>query len=339
MVFDLYRHVIIAVVRGSYTAAELRQFVQLCANLARPLIRKRISSGKIRLITLRFSEKDMIFDCLADLFERDDSGQFVQIQRFFQQELPDLDSASTELMVEVLRRIAFQKVSNGLIRLYSNADPVLAKILHNLDVAIHRSQFFTKQVRMGEKWLFPVGSDVLQHLPPMPFETFHLLFSRVAVIHDSMTEVLRKIHDIVSNQSRYQRSVSFMTVGYLARELYALQAVPQETATESASAHLEADDLSKMIDRVCGELRNKTGARYKIKGKLDGQLFDYYMRAVKEILRDMILSKEIDGSFFEYLRRQLPNLTPVEYKKNHRTRIEYLVKSAKNSLRREWKHA
>jgi hypothetical protein len=280
------------------------------------------------------SEQDVLYDCLADLFERDAQGQIVQVREFFEREEIALDASSDEFLLDSLRRIVFRRVNTSLIRLHSEADPALGKILHNLDVAVDRSGLFTKVFRFGESFLIPLQADVSAHLPPMPIEYVLDRFTRVVIIYESMPAMLKKLHDILVNQQEYQRTISFVAAGLLLKEIFKLAERPKEDRNVGES-NVERADLQKLIERVCDGLYKKFYPRYVEKGKTSKELFEVYIKVVRDTLRNGMADGSEEISLCESMQNNLHGLTKGEYMKRHRSIVEYLAKDAKRCLKKE----
>lgn len=330
----LSKAVLGAVLSGSYTSQDLRDFVLLCSNLALPLLRKKLALGKLSLSSLRMTEQDLLYDCLADLFERDTSGAFVQIRRYFEREVISIDTSSEEVLLDVMRRIVFSRVNTSVIRLHSEADPILGKILHNMDLAIERTRLFSKIVRFGETYLIPSTEDILMHQSPIPMDHVQSCFFRVVVLHETMPAMLEKLRNVLIAQKEYQRAIPFVSTGLMLKNVYALAQQAEET--HDAGLHLvDVQDFQTTVEEVCQRLSSRFHGRYVEKKKVTEELFDSYICVVQRVLSDGIM----DGdrvSLFEALRIRIPDLRKEEYMKKHRSRIEYLVKEGKKSLREKF---
>lgn len=62
------------------------------------------------------------------------------------------------------------KVNNNLVRLYSEAEPALGKILRNIKHALTPESGLGQVARFNEACLVPAGIDLLAHNPPYTFE-------------------------------------------------------------------------------------------------------------------------------------------------------------------------
>lgn len=331
-----YKGVFRTILDGRYTPSELNDFVRICYSLALPHIRRKIQLGKINLNAIGMSENDVVYDCLADLFHRDQSGTFPQITMFFRNQLVDIEEASEEHVLITLRRLVLGKVNNNIVRLYSEADPALAKIIRNVKLGIERTGLFELEQKFGEVHLIPRGIVHRTDLPGIPAEVLREEIVRVILIHDPIPNILRKLHTVLLDQRGHQASVSLVQIALLIKEVYALDSIVSVENDEYLDSG-EQEDIQKVLDRVCQKLASKKRASYVVNGKLDGVTFDLYISLVREILLENCSGGPDAGrSYFEWFRTRLPDLTHQEYMERHRVSFEYLVRLAREMVAKEF---
>ncbi len=332
-----HRSLLKSILSGSYTPYDLRKFINLCYRVALPLVRKKVYLGALKLQAIGMTEEDLLYDCLADLFGRDEHGHFVQIERFFEQESVAPEHSSDQLLLDTLRRIVFGVVNMNLIRLYRDTDPILAKILHNIDVAAERVQLFTKTVRFGETYFAPKEADPLLHCPPISAEYLEEQFYRVVLVHDPMPAILHKLHRILCEQTTFQRAVPLVAMALLCKKMHAVAAKEeQETPHSTAETEMEKEEIQRAVSTVCAKLQKEMHKKYVGKQKLTAEILDTYVQTVRHILVDGSSEGErSDKSFFEYLGEKLPGLTKPEYTTKHRAVLEYFVRRARWLLKEE----
>ncbi len=335
-----HRTALRAVLDGTYTPLDVREFVQLCYVLALPLIRSKILRGKLNLELLGLKEVDLVYDCLADLFRRDSEGTFVQVNTFFFNQKIDVATCHEDEVFLALRRLVFRKVHHSIIRLYSDADPALGKILRNVQLELERNDLFQLQVRFGETCLVATGTDPCYHLPPMRSEFLRQRFSRVVSLHDSIPEMVEKLRAVLVRQEEYQRAVPLITAGLLFKEVYALGWEVQEAEASTVDRQAEQADVRQIAEAVCRQLAAGARETYVGKGKRSEATFNSYIAAVHGILLGEFGAFGADGaSYYEHLRAVMPGLTKAAYANRHRAVLEYLAKRAKNHMRHELKRA
>ncbi len=329
------KQVVQAILSGTYTPYDLREFVQLCHDLALPMIRKKIALGKLRLDAVGLKEPDVVYDCIADLFRRDAEGKFPQIQTYFEKNITDVHTATEEELLTALRRLIFGKINNSLVRLYSEIDPTLGKILRNIKLAIEKSKMFEEVTRFSDVYLVPVSCDALQQLAPMPSEYLEQEFSRLVLVHDTIPVMLKKLHTVLVEQESYQRMVSLVTAGMLCKQIYKL-GWETEQEVKVVEEEVDGEYLAKVVDQICQSLHKEMHHSYVEKGKCTGDMFRAYLGATKSILNSFYVDEHLDGStFYEYLEEQIHGLTKEEYRDKHRPILEYFIKIGKERLKHE----
>jgi len=328
-----YRRVFQAILSGEYTHPDLRDFVRLCYSLALPFIRRKIALGKINRQILGLSEKDIVNDCIADLFYRDENRRFPQLCTFFQNQEMDIEQCSEEELLIALRRLVLGKVNNNIVRIYSEADPILGKILRNLKLALERTQLFEQVTRFGETYLMTRGMDVMLHLPPTPLEFVRHGLSRVVLIHDPIPTMVKKLYDVLAQQNEFQRTLPLVSAALLFKEVYALGEEPQEHEFVHQG---EAEDVEQIATVVCRRISSELHASYVGTGKRSEEVFASYMRSLKNILIAEYGDHQAgEFSYFECLKEHIPDLTKQTYSEKHRAVLEYLAKMAKQRMKEE----
>ncbi len=331
------RNLLKTILSGVYTPFDLREFVQCCCDLALPVIRKKIVLGKLKLDSIGLNEMDVVYDCLADLFQRDEEREFPQIRSYMERHIHNIEQCSDEELVVELRRLVIGKVNNNIVRLYSEADPALGRILRNLKLAVEKTGLFEYMTRFNELYLVPRTIDPQMTSPPMPADYLKQEFSRIALIHENVPELLKKLHDVVVDQKEYQRALPFVACAILFKEVYILGWSGEEK-TEMATEFQVNEDVRRITEEVCALLYTEMRPKYVGKGKCNEEAFGKYITALKEILLNTFASAGSDGkSYFEYLKVQIPDLDKEGYLAEHRTTLEYFAKLAKERMKEELK--
>ena len=325
---------LLSIIRRAYAPSDVREFVHLCSILALPLIRKKIVSGKLNLEIIGLKEPDVVIDCLADLFRRDGAGAFVSVTSFFEGYSSTPASLTDDDLLLGLRKLVFMKVHSGILRLYNDADPVLGKILRNLEIALQKGDLFMETHRFGEVCLHPGDTDILPGCAPLPVEFLRQQFFQIVLLHDSLRTMLEKVRWIICAQDQYQRCVSLVQVALMFKEVYTLGWGSAEEAEASETVLVDQSlDLQELADRVCHEIEARKERRNAAGGSIK-DLKKIYLSAVRGILVDEFSSEgNSDRSYYEHLKEQIPGLTKAVYKSRHRTTLEYLAKIAKARMR------
>lgn len=333
----LSKRLLLSVLSVSYTQHDVREFADLCYALALPLIRKRIGLGKLNLSIMGMKETDVVQDTLAELFCRDERGNFTELQTFFKNCVQDLDNLSEQELVFELWRLISGTVNNNVVRLYAEVDPTLARIIRNTKIAVEKTGLLKEVKRFGETYLIPCDSDPAFHLMPMDPDFLELWFSRIVNLQDNTLEMVRKLHATLMQQESHQRAVPLVAAALLFKKVFTLDSKSSEdVAVNEATEALAQEDLLKAVEKVSQEVYAEMYPRYVDKGKKESGVLEKYCFVIK----DMLLSSRHDGhagdaTLFDHLCAHIEGLTKEEYKREHQTTLEYLVKIAKSRMRQE----
>jgi hypothetical protein len=300
------------------------------------LIKRKIRSGKLNPHNVGLSGRDIVLDCLAGLFQRDEKGRFPKIVRFFEREAPNFRDASEEDLLVLLRKLIFGEVNHNIPRIYSEADLILGRILRNIKNAINRTDLFELTSRFGEQHLVPSKCDVLPHRPPPDPEVIQDQFFRSVSRQDSLEEMLRKLHKILTEQEEFQRTIPLVSAALMVKQVYQSGWRPEESTGSNADAELIRWDITRITNAICKKIHDEMRPTYVHSGKCSGEVFEAYIRAMREIVLDEFLFDSRDGaSYFGHLQRQIPNMTKDIYNAEHKERLERFAGMAKERVGEE----
>jgi hypothetical protein len=330
-----HKELIRAILRADYSERDLRDFVGVCYSLAYPYVGSKMVRGKWTASALGLGVEDVAGDCIADLFERDIAGNFTQIGNHFKKEFGSVAECSDEYLLASLRRLIFAKVNLAFLLLLKDADPILGHIIHNLDVAISRSNCLTKISRLGEPYIAPQNQDLLMECGPMTVEEFESRFCRVVVATDSVPTMLNKLHTIVCIQSEFRRVVPFVPFALLVKRVIALTTETVEESSESLEGNARMEEILQSVKNVCNEVRAEMHQTYVGNGKVAEDVYEKYIIALRDTLVGSDGNRPMGGeSYYDFLLLQMPQMSRDEYTTCHRSVMEYLGRIAKQKLRK-----
>jgi hypothetical protein len=291
---------------------------------------------KLMLIEDSLNLSDLAYDCIGELFARDENGTLIRFSTYF--ESLGIEDASDEDLLIHLRRLVFSSVNQGLFRIYSNYDPSLGKVLRNIKIAVQALSMFTEVDRLGEQCVVPVACDSLSHLPPIDLEALQSVLSARIQGSERIPTILAALAHYLREQSTYSREVPIVRLGLAIRWLYAVRQIPPPGSTPAAELDHHIDIVSA-VQFSCRNTLQTLGVNYLREGRLSRELLESYLRAV-----EMYLLAEFDGregiaSLFESLKSQVPALSRTEYMAQHRSRLEYLARDARSSVLERLKDA
>ena len=90
-----------------------------------------------------------------------------------------------------------------------------------------------------------------------------------------------------------------------------------------------------MIRGACAHVKTRMRPRYVDRKKVAADLFERYFAAIEMYLRARFDGMgEGDLSLFASMERVDPSMTQKEYRRNHRSRVEYLARKTTEQVRK-----
>jgi hypothetical protein len=277
--------------------------------------------------------ESVALDCIAEVFERDADGRFIEIEDFFNADR-DLGSLKPDDALFHFRTFVFRKLSDGIFRMYRENDPVLSKILRNLKLAVGKNNDVTLLERFGELFvMFGTEYENSAEQVEYPFDELERDFARLAGSAKTAEEHLRIFSRLFSQHCEYRGLLALTDLAVMVKRTMVKGQDDPGRATISGDDSTSID-LKTMVGESYIFLMKDLWVRYVPSGKLDETTFVVYGSALKDLLEDtFILSNGSECEYFDYLQRYSPDLTRPDYLRHHRTKFEYMAKLAKKAVR------
>ena len=322
---------ILAVIAGTSTREQLNGLIAVCHSLASAFLASKSTISALTKVH-GLCTADLAFDCIAELFQQDANGNYIQLQSYFTGLL--LPTAREEEILSHLRRLVFSKVNHGVYRLYSESDPALAKTLRNIKIAVQSLGHFIEVERFGESCIAPSLCETREQLPAFERDELEKTFLPATTGNEHVPEFLAKLSRFLREQEEHCRIIPLVTIGLLVREAY----VQKHNTNDDVIVHddnlIESDTLA-IIKQTCHDIRKQTEEKYVRRDDVQEEIFVHYFTAIEGIVAEKFIGKNgYDGSLFESLQQLIPELTKEEYTSIHRNRIEYLLKLVEKRARK-----
>lgn len=330
-------HLLPEVLDGHATHAQINQLVRIAHHLAVIRLKQLIGSGRLHLQSFPLTVESIAFDCIAELFERDAEGNFIELQHFFAGDRHPQHCSPDSLLI-FYRSLVFTKLNDGIFRLYRENDPVFSKILRNIKNALDRIPDIVVDERFGLSYLiFSSDRNVDAHLPEMPLEYLESSLTGRFRNGDSSQVFLQKLKEIIIAQPDYRSTLSLYDCALLLKRASAFHKVPLDDIFRNDDSLL-GQDIHSIVERGLQWIHQDLERRYVHNGKFSQEEFLQYYSAIREIIRDtFIRSDGSEKSYDQYLQQFNTDLTYDDYREHHRVHFEYMVKLAKKAVKERLK--
>ncbi len=325
-----YKQQIASLLSGQPRREAVEHVINESHQLALAYLRKKARCGRLSAEFFDLSIDDLALDCIADLFERNEEGQFEQLQTYYQSmSWHELDDAELHF---ALRRLIFSQVNDGLFRRYRQADPNLSKIIRNVKIAARSNPACALVSRNGETWLVAHGEGTLTSQPLAPPELLEIYLTASIEGLVEMPTVVAGFIECAQTWDRYANGYPVVRLARAIRSaLIRLNAVDYDGG-EDRSAFLDGE-VERAIARAARRVKDEMHASYVGSGKVDSRLFEQYLQAIQDVMASEYADNDTDAqSYFEALQVYRPGLSKTTYRREHRNRFEYMAKKCRAEL-------
>ena len=112
---------------------ETTDLIKLCIRISYAYLKYKISIGYHICENVKEQKKELselAVDAIAELFERDNKGQFTQLKRYFNPIINDVQN--TNHLFILLRKLVTQRTEQYLFQVYKQRNPEHGKLLASL---------------------------------------------------------------------------------------------------------------------------------------------------------------------------------------------------------------
>lgn len=328
------RESLVALLSGKYTESHVSEVVRFSRVIAQTAVNGKISPLSANRGFIGLPVEDIAFDCIADLFQRRDGNDFVQLKTYFGGlSFPHI---SDEELTIHFRRLIFSKVNDGLFRIYNEVDPTLGRIIRNIRLAVRSLHNFDEIERLGQNCLCPVMVRRLEELPSLDIEALEVGLRTHTSNRMETPNLLSALSLFLREQTDYCRIVPLVSVAVVFRSVY-MGAFGDAYVMRTPEDELLITDVRATITEVCNEVKAEFGPRYIFKRKkVSEDLFGTYIQAIEEsLVRKFIGDDGHSDSLFEHLRTKFPNMGRRSYAADHKKLVEYLLRIANDRALRK----
>ncbi len=308
----------------------LKDFISLCQKMIVVYLYKKEKYPGYYQDVYGLDCKDLSFDILADSFAKNREGYYSEFTNYFFR-IENYEKLCDEELLIHLRRLLFSKTNHRLYRLNKEFDPILAKIIRNIKNAVKESTSLEILLFHEQNCIVPTGYKPNEnHYPIRPLELLEMEWFPVSVNTVGLKTILNEFAILMDDWDGYKKLAYLIDVAVILKST--LKDAHKQHSIDTEQKIL-FQDIRCLINSVLEEQRDTILDTYLKKGKVSTECLQNYSKVVFDILIDIYFYNNSNGeSYYHYLQKYIPGLTEKDYLENHRTRIEYLTKSAKSKL-------
>ncbi len=329
-------HLLHKVLSGDTSLQEVNSLVRHAHHFAIIRLKQLLASGRLHLQSFPVTLESTAIDCIAELFERDSDGTFVELDHYFTVE-HDLTQLTDDDIIAMFRGLVFTKLNDGLFSLYRENDPVLSKIIRNLKIAVTRSKDCSLHQSLGITMIVVECDEDRTVLPELTMERMEQHVSDELRGNCSSTEFIVSVKKLITVSGDVRNSVSLIDLAVCMKRHMLRYQIPLRDVMMGDESLFTADAAS-LIDETILQMKKQLAVRYVSTQKMGQPQFTGYIQAIEMMTKDTFLRSDVsEKKYGEYLQEQFPELTYEEYRRDHRKQFEYMAKLVKKAVRERLK--
>lgn len=323
-------------VEGKISNSELNLLIKIAHQFAAQRLRQLFLSHKVNLSIYPYNINSIALDCIAEIFRRDEDGNFSDIVNYFSGNL-NLNNLTDDEVVIYFRRLIFSSLQDGIFRLYNEYDPILSKIIRNIKIALKKDESIKKFQKFGETFLFSCNEkDRNDHLPEIPLEHLEseilVSLSGKEKLKDYLILLLKSL-----NESSYRKFISLIDAAVIIKSVIIRLRIPLDELSKFNDGTFKYD-ICSIVENNLIKIKQQLAEIYLAKNKISVVDFEKYFLAVKEILTNTYVNNDgFSQTYFEYFKNLFPEICYEEYRQKHRFQFEYMIKLSKKNITEELK--
>ena len=223
-----------------------------------------------------------------------------------------------------------------LSKLYSQSDPIGSKILRNVKDVVRRSDKFTIIKNLSGLTLVANNCDGLFCKHEFPLEKIITEFNMHSNESDT-NSLLERLRQLLINQDEYRRSILLTDAVTLFKKHFSVEINDANEVNELLllspvnNDGFEEYETTQVKQRVENYIKEKILLDYFVKGKINKEEAESIYLTIRDIINDWYYGVETKDSIYKYFTGY-HRIEKEEYFKNYKTKIEYLVKLARDEF-------
>jgi hypothetical protein len=318
------------ILNSSIAEVELTEFVHICRSIVQPYLLYIRSSISTLCTQQGLTITDLAYDCIADMFLRDNQNKFVKIENFANSLNENIDRISDINLFLAFKSFVTCIADAQLARLYSQADPTGSKIYRNLRDVVRTSAFFNLRKDLRGFILEPKNHEPQNHLSHFPMEELEKELSNRVGFQFSIKKFLTDLNDILMEQTQYRCSIPLYDLVQVLKKLHYDNFDPPSETQPLSIEGLQQFEIEQICRQVETVLKEKIILTYFTKGKIDRRQAEAICSAFHDMICDWRLNEE-KFALFSYLKRYL-DIDEATFEETLRSKMEYLLKIARNEF-------
>lgn len=304
-------------IRSGYISdREVQHLVYEAHKISLAYLRIRVKRNDYILELMGGSYDDLAWDCVSELFLRDENGRFTNIGECLREYGSDDNSQRN---IPAFRRMVFTKTNDTIFTLLGRYDSSLSKIIRNIKLAAadhpaveiqnfgndNHIVFDGAGVACGSTEPDLLLAQLISNIPPKP----------------NTRDLLQATADLFSRTEDLGNSISVVQLAYIYRKLFVKLQDCESTVDEKPHREIVVQERAKLLDISISEQSRHLRYTYVNGGKLNDSEFSELIIVAKRILINRYVTQSTDFGYYEFYSEHFKTVSKKSYREGHRSTL------------------
>lgn len=327
------KHLIYLLLHNKSSYEDVVRLVHITSAIAKSYFKNYYHSFLLICTEHGLTENDLAEDSVLNIFMRNDEGDYVCLQRFMNSLDVDFENIDEHDLFRAYQGFVQTVAIRQLIKTYTQLDSTGARIYRNIRDYIREMDHIVLTRDFRGLVIKPSANTTADHLAAFPFKLLEQKFLRKAEKPYQTSRLLSVLMSIVTEQDVYRRSLPLFDVVTLFRRHYAHIADNDQSDNDKMDlSTLTRHDHQLMKTEIFYTIRQKILTTYVVSGKINFHDANLLYQTIVHIINDWFDNTSDRNPYYHHAKNIL-NSSENQYNKIWRTKIEYLVRIAREQLK------
>jgi hypothetical protein len=330
------REYLTAIVDDSIDHIQLTELVKI----SRTIIQSYLLNYRSKIFNLisrhGISLVDLSYDCIAEAFNRNNENKYCNLKNFISCLNEDINDIEEINLFLAYKSFLIRITESQLSKLYSQMDPIGSKILRNIKDVLRTSDKFNLEKSLLGLSLIITNDQSVNLKPEYPVEKLMVDFEFDGK-RPNTVNLLKCLYNILDCQTEFRKSLTLIDVVTLFKKYFnVLSDNKHELDERTLLSSIKNDEYEEMeIQQIKQKVENfvkeKILVNYFLKGKVNKNEAEAIYLTISDIINDWYYGVDTKESIHDYFVSHM-YISKQEYLEKYRTKIEYLVKLARDEF-------
>jgi hypothetical protein len=322
------------IINNDIAEEKLAKVVQFSFQLSYNYILIKKKNGLIEYLSKNETLKNLAWDLISSLFQRDEQNNYVVINKYFSDvgfTPKTIEGVHNQVLMLRFRTMVYQFINDELFKKYRETDGATSKIIRNIKSAINGLSFVNLETKGREKNVcFNVSERDVVLQPIIPEIVASRVISRLKLTKNVMTkDILTAIHSVLDSQIVYNPKIPIYSVAVIIKHVY--HNINESSSDFDGESGLNKYELDSFVKRSLEFLESNYYGKYIDSGKVEESTWYAYMNTISNAITiEFHPDNRYKASYFDILSQYINALQKEDYASKHKSHIEYLGRLARN---------